>query len=147
MLSIKLDVDWQKLAKNNENFATIPNRFVNAVLARTTAKLKQEAPADTGQLARSGRHYMTGPAEGEILFDTNYAGFVHDGRGKGGVNYFAIADWVKSKGLPEDAAWPIAVSISKKGTKKQPWARNFIESKQLQIIINAELRRAVNRVA
>lgn len=140
MLDIKLSINDKALQSQIENLDGFPNRFVATVLARATVKLKQEAPADTGQLARSGRHKMTGYAAGEILFDTNYSRFVHDGRGKGGVNLFAIQDWVKSKGIDRKAAFPIARSIAKKGTRKQPWAKTFVESVSMRQVINAAIK-------
>lgn len=140
MLNINLSINDNALQNEVESLEGFPNRFVSSVLARATAKIKQETPADTGQLARSGHHQMTGYAEGEITFDTNYSRWVHDGRGKGGVNYFAIQDWVKSKGIDSKAAFPIARSIAKKGTRKQPWAKTFVESVRMRQVIEAAVK-------
>lgn len=147
MLSISLNVDWESLAKDEADLVALPNRFVQNVLARTSAKLKQAAPATTGQLEIAGRHEMTGYAQGRVIFDTNYASFVHDGRGAGGVDFYAIKDWVKSKGLAPESAWPIAQSIKKKGTQKQPWANNFIDSVRMRQLVNAVIQQEARRVA
>lgn len=147
MLNISLNVDWASLAKDEADLVALPNRFVQKVLGQTAARLKQDAPQQIGDLAESGKHEMTGYAQGRVFFDANYASFVHDGRGAGGVNGHAIKDWVKSKGLDPRAAWPITQSIKKKGTKKQPWANDFVESVRMRQLVNAVIREEARRVA
>jgi len=144
---LNITIDTKGLDEISAKIDALPNKFVAQVLARTVSKLRQKAPADTGQLAQSGRHKMTGYAEGEIVFSTNYARYVHDGRGAGGVDFFAIKDWIKSKGIDQRAAWPIAQSIRKKGTKKQPWVNNFIESTAMKLLIKKEAERVAKNVA
>lgn len=121
----------------------LPNKFVSGVLARSAAQLKSLAPQATGQLARSGRHEMLGDDRGHVIFDTNYAADVHNGRKPGWVDVNAISDWVKVKGLPEVAAYPIASFIKKHGTKAQPWVSDFAKSAALRQIISGVSQRVV----
>ena len=135
MLRIDVDVDWESLAKSQAMLEGLPNRFVLGVLIRAARQLKRDAPKAFSVLANSGSQRMTGDGEGEVFFGTNYAWDVHEGRQPGPVAFQAIKDWVKVKGINSRAAWPIAKSIERNGTLAQPWARDFVESGQLNQMI------------
>jgi len=46
----------------------------------------------------------------------------------------AIRDWLKTKGLPEEMAWPVAINIKKNGTRPQPFIRPLLNNKLKSIV-------------
>lgn len=142
---IHVQVSAADLAELMERLGGLPNAFLQDVVARTIPELQERAPKATSNLTRSVRPRVV-DGEGEILFDTNYAGFVHDGRPAGDVSFDEIADWVKVKGLPESAAFPIAQSIRRKGTKPNPWVSDFVQSVDMRNVVQAAFVGALRRV-
>jgi len=57
----------------------------------------------------------------------------------------AIADWAKAKRIPDDAVFPIARSISKKGTKAQPYLRPALDANRSRAprILQGEVTKAL----
>lgn len=74
-----------------------------------------------------------------------YAGHVEYGTRPHFPPIEAIADWAKQKGISEDAVFPIAKSISKKGTKAQPFLRPALDANRLraQQVLQGEVRRTL----
>ena len=58
----------------------------------------------------------------------------------------AIKDWCVKVGIPSEAAYPIAVKISKVGTRPQPFIRPFFNTK-LKKVLRENLEKAFNRTA
>lgn len=112
------------------------------IAVKSANTLREDAPKASSLMTNSIRPYAT-PGGAEVAVGTNYAGFVHDGRRPGKVDPFAIADWVRLAGLPAKAAFPIARSISKKGTRPQPWVRDFVKSVRMRQMVQQVLRDAV----
>ena len=146
-MRIDFDVDWNALANSREDLEALPNRFVHSVLIRSARQLKRDAPKAFSVLTNSGGQRLTGNAQGEVFFGTNYARDVHEGREPGPVSFQSIKDWVRVKGINPRAAWPIAKSIEKNGTVPQPWVREFVESGELRKIIRLVAAEEANRVA
>lgn len=48
----------------------------------------------------------------------------------------AIKEWCKIKGIPEEAAYPIAKSISEHGTRPQPFIRPYINNRLMRDLKN-----------
>lgn len=143
---IGLVIDEAQLQQLIKNLGLLPNEFLQDVVQRSVPGLQEAAPKATSNLARSARPRVW-DGQGEVLFDTNYAGFVHDGRPAGGdVDFAEIEDWVKLKGLPEEAAFPIAQSIKRKGTKPNPWINDFVGSVAMREVIQQSLVGAMKRV-
>ena len=136
-MNVTIELNTAPLQQKLKSLRGVPNNFVRNVIARAASAAKPLAPVATGQLASSGRSRMVGDGDGEIIFDTNYAGFGHEGTdpitsGSGGDFLLAIQDWVKVKGLPTEAAFPIARSIARDGVKPNPWLKDYLESSEFE---------------
>jgi HK97 gp10 family phage protein len=118
-------------------------------IAQSTADLivleaKKNAPKDTGKLAQSiGKESKNGGATVVVFVGMTHGVFVEFGTGtyvsvpaelkdealqfkgfkNGNFDEFLlnITEWCKRKGIEETAAYPIAMSILKKGIKPQPY--------------------------
>lgn len=117
-------------------------RAALSIATRSANTLRDTAPKATSQMTNSIRPYSTS-AGADVIVATNYAAAVHDGRGAGRVNGHAIADWAQSIGLSKQAGFAIAHSISIKGTKKQPWVKDYVESAAFGQLARTEVNRAV----
>lgn len=143
---IELRVNQSGLDELIARLGWLPNEFLQDVVHRSVPELQELTPKATSNLARSARPRVW-DKKGEVLFDTNYAGFVHDGRPAGGdVSFEEIEDWVSAKGLPASAAWPIAQSIRRRGTRPNPWINDFVNSVALRDVMQASINSAVRRV-
>lgn len=120
-------------------------RWATQLAARTATALKPLTPAATGQLARSIRSYSTGKASAEVLVDSNYSIWAHDGRGPGGVDVGAVVDWAERKGLGAGAGFAIARHIGVFGTKPNPWVDNYLESNDFTELSERVAQREINR--
>lgn len=149
-MEMNIKIDSTEIKAALEQLRGVPNQFVERVLARAASATRALAPVASGQLASSGRHRMTGPNTGELIYDTNYSTFSHFGTepiraGNGGEFLNAIKDWARVKGLPEAAAFPIARSIAKKGVTPNPWLQDYLESDKFQRMAIAVAEKEVQR--
>tara|TARA_R110002020_G_scaffold471625_2_gene698879 strand:- start:3234 stop:3737 length:504 start_codon:yes stop_codon:yes gene_type:complete len=103
----------------------------------------QRAPVNFGQLRQSIKQSKIGPLKYEVVVGADYGSYVEFGTGprvqvppefaqmaqqfKGGKGgsfkdgLKSIKDWCRAKGIPESAAYPILMSLLKKGMRPQPY--------------------------
>ena len=107
------------------------------------ADAKAFAPKNNGKLAQSIVYTKVSEADYKVIVNSPYGAYVEFGTGskvkvptelQGIASQFkgkkagsfeqglqAIKDWCRSKGIPENAAYPIFMSILKKGQEPQPY--------------------------
>lgn len=144
-MNINLGIALDELSPALAKFPNAQNAFVKSVLARAAVPIKHNAPDVTSRMTTAMRHRMLDELTGEIVVDTNYAGFVHNGRMPGKVDPEAIEDWAKVKGLPEGAAYPIARKIAREGTEGEPWISDYIEGAEFRSMVDAAFNRELAR--
>tara|TARA_R110001632_G_scaffold143845_1_gene260003 strand:- start:2524 stop:3048 length:525 start_codon:yes stop_codon:yes gene_type:complete len=136
-----------KVLKDLEKFGSEAKKEVDTVTKITSmdivADAKAFAPKNLGKLAQSIIFTKVGEADYKVVVNSPYGAYVEFGTGakvrvpaelqsvasqfkgkKGGSfqqGLRAIKDWCKSKGIPENAAYPIFMSILRKGQEPQPY--------------------------
>lgn len=130
-------------------------------------KAVQKAPVDTG-LVRAGIDVEGKDLRWVIYTVAEYAGYVEFGTktkvdvppemqeeadkfrgGKGSYGDFkkAIAEWMRRKGIPEDALWPIMAKIMGQGIDPQPfmWPAFQEGTKGIEKDIDAVIQRYLDK--
>lgn len=130
-------------------------------------KAVQKAPVDTG-LVRAGIDVEGKDLRWVIYTVAEYAGYVEFGTktkvevppemkeeadkfrgGEGSYEDFktAIADWMRRKGIPEEALWPIMAKIMGQGIEPQPfmWPAFQEGTKGIEKDIDAVIQRYLDR--
>ena len=95
-------------------------KYGQQVLAEMKTRLISAGKVASGTLLKSLNYYITETKdEYELGFEgESYLDYVDKGRPPGKMPPVdVIKKWCKIKGLPEEAAWPIAVNIGKFGIK------------------------------
>lgn len=138
---------------------------VKAQEVRTKAVMK--APVDTG-LVRAGIEVEGKDLRWVIYTVADYAGYVEfgtkskvdvpsemkeeadkfrSGRGSYGDFKQAIADWMRRKGIPEEALWPIMAKIMGQGIEPQPfmWPAFQEGTKGIEKDIDAVIQRYLDK--
>lgn len=170
-MGVKLSIVGLKSAVDNiKKTAADSEKKINNALAKFALNVETDAkvlaPADEGNL-RNRISSVINPFSVEIVCTVNYAAFMEFGTRKFAAQYVstlpsdwqeyastfkgggapadffkAIMEWVKRKGIPEDAAYPIAKKILINGVKPHPFLypavikhRHWLE-KELNSIIN-----------
>lgn len=136
-----------KVLKDLEKFGTEAKKEVDEVTKITSmdvvADAKAFAPKNNGKLAQSIIYTKVGESDYKVVVNSPYGAYVEFGTGskvkvptelqavaskfkgkKAGTfeqGLQAIRDWCKSKGIPENAAYPIFMSILRKGQEPQPY--------------------------
>jgi hypothetical protein len=107
--------------------------LVSAALTNSTTHVQQEvrsrAPHAFGTLQRSVLPEVRYPV-GEVSVQEAYGRDVEEGTGPHTPPSDAIERWVKKKGLPGSALWPIIKTIEKRGTRAQPFFKPGWEASQ-----------------
>lgn len=102
-----------------------------ATAPRATSRLADSFEADVTQTPRGLR--------GEVVA-VGYHRWAEKGRRRGKMPPLAaIVEWVRVKGLPERAAYPIARKIGREGTKGHPHLRPAVDEHWRELV--AELDR------
>ena len=136
-----------KVLKDLEKFGTEAKKEVDEVTKITSmdvvADAKAFAPKNLGKLAQSIIFTKVGEADYKVVVNSPYGAYVEFGTGakvkvpaelKAVASQFkgkkagtfeeglqAIKDWCKSKGIPENAASAIFLTILRKGQEPQPY--------------------------
>ena len=136
-----------KVLKDLEKFGDEAKKEVDTITKVTSmdivADAKAFAPKNNGKLAQSIVFTKVGEADYKVVVNSPYGAYVEFGTGskvkiptelqavasqfkgkKAGTfeeGLRAIKDWCKSKGIPENAAYPIFMSILRKGQEPQPY--------------------------
>ena len=136
-----------KVLKDLERFGDEAKTKVDTVTKVASmdivADAKSFAPKNNGKLAQSIVYTKIADADYKVVVNSPYGAYVEFGTGskvqvptelQGIASQFkgkkagtfeqglqAIKDWCKSKGIPESAAYPIFMSILKKGQEPQPY--------------------------
>ena len=107
--------------------------LVTAALTNSSTHVQQEvrgrAPHAFGTLQRSVLpevHYPTA----EVTVQEAYGRDVEEGTGPHTPPSDAIERWIRKKGIPSKALWPIIKTIEKRGTKAQPFFKPGWEASQ-----------------
>jgi len=106
-------------------------KFGMETVAAIAVALKSVGADNTGRLINSLRSELKDTAEGlEMMIKTQgYFNVIEKGRLPGKMPPLSdIVQWVKSKGLPEAAAFPIAKNIGRYGIKPRPVLQQIINS-------------------
>ena len=136
-----------KVLKDLEKFGDEAKKEVDTITKITSmdivADAKAFSPKNNGKLSQSIVYTKVGEADYKVIVNSPYGAYVEFGTGskvkvptelQGIASQFkgkkagtfeqglrAIKDWCKSKGIPENAAYPIFMSILKKGQEPQPY--------------------------
>lgn len=98
--------------------------LVTAALTNSTThaqgEIRQRAPHAFGTLQRSVLTEVRYP-EGQVEAQESYAPDVEYGTSGHTPPSDSIERWIKKKGIPSKALWPIIKTIEKRGTKAQPF--------------------------
>jgi len=150
--------DIKRLAAKYANVGPIVQQETTKGVTRSVIAIegdaKRLAPVDRGQLRRSLTHEVKASGRDVVgTAGTNllYARFVEEGRRPGKMPPIAaIAGWASRHGIEPDAAFLIARSIGRRGTKPRPYLKPAFEKNRA--LINRELgpvllRRISDRLA
>lgn len=136
-----------KVLKDLEKFGKEADREVHAITGDIATKIQvdavQRAPFNNAKLRQSIASVELGNADYKVVVNSPYGSYVEFGTGakvkvpaelsavaaqfkgkKTGTfeqGLRAIKDWCKNKGIEESAAYPIFMSILKKGQEPQPY--------------------------
>jgi HK97 gp10 family phage protein len=155
------------LAKFGQRGAEITADVIQATAMQVNTEAKQQAPANYGKLRQSIINNVSDHGlRVAIEVGVKYGAFVEFGTGvyvqvpaelqqealkfkgmkTGSFSDFlkTIEDWCKRKGISEDAAYPIAMSILKKGVKPQPYLYPAYVKYRKEI--KPRLEKALNRL-
>ena len=128
--TMKIDAD--KLA---QAFRIAPRDTVqtfNKALLRIGMKMEREAkvevPVDTGRLRASINTSQQGGLAVRVGTNVKYAIWVHGGTGPHFVPAEKLQPWSKRKGVD---AYAVAKSISRKGTKANPFMQRAFDASQI----------------
>jgi len=103
-------------------------------------------PKDTSNLGSQIKTEMTGALSGQVVADTEYALFVHEGTKPHWPPIAAITPWANRHGIPP---FLVARSIATKGTKPHPffqWAKEATEN-DVSGIFDSAIKNIVNKLA
>ena len=147
-MNIKADIKGlKKVIKDFERFgdegAKEFAKITKFQAQEIAADAKVNAPSNFGKLKQSIKDEKIDPLNYKIAVHEEYGAYVEFGTGakvsvpkelqslasqfRGGSKgtfeqgLRSIKDWCKTKGIPEDAAYPIFMSILKKGLRPQPY--------------------------
>lgn len=116
------------------------NQAINASLVRILGEEKQTAPVFIGTM-RDNWTITMGRFQGTLQSNVPYSGFIQTGTAPHFPPIDAITPWATAKGIPP---WALAISISKKGTKANPFMTVAISNAQSGI--NKEFQTALNGI-
>lgn len=133
----------KKLSKFGDEAEMIVSETVKLTAKEIASDAKRLAPKDQGKLAQSIADEKVTDLNYKVVVNSSYGAYVEFGTGKkvsvpkelqdqankfkggqGGsfeVGLQAIKDWCKRKGISENAAYPIFISILNKGIDPQPY--------------------------
>ncbi len=116
---------------DNKELKIATDKFGIETVTAIAIALKSVGANNTGRLINSLRAELKDVGENlDLMIKGNsYFNIIEKGRRPGEQPPLAdIVKWAKSKGLPEAAAFPIAVSIGRMGIKPRPILKQIIES-------------------
>ena len=116
---------------DNKELKIAVDKFGLETVTAIAAALRAVGADNSGQLINSLRAELKDLGQNlEMLINAKgYFNVIEKGRLPGKQPPLSdIVQWVKSKGLPEAAAFPIAKNIGKFGIKPRPILRQIIES-------------------
>lgn len=133
----------QRLQNLGQQGQRMADAIVNSVADEMVLEAKQNAPADLGQTRQQIGKESLGGGQVSVFSNATHSGYVEFGTGpqvsipvafnelaqrvrqrKGG-NFeefvLSLTGWVRRKGMPENAAYPIARAILRRGLKPRPF--------------------------
>lgn len=137
----------KSVIKDLERFGKVGSKEVSGITKLTAqemaANAKAAAPSNFGKLKQSITEVPIDPLNYKVVVYADYGAYVEFGTGvqvevpaemkdvaaqfrggRGGSfeeGLQSIKDWCRSKGIPEEAAYPIFMSILNKGIRPQPY--------------------------
>lgn len=149
-----------KLSNLGEQARTGLDQILEGVSTEIALNARQLAPKNFGQLARSINAQKTDDLTYQVIVNAEYGPYLEFGTGVkvdvplefremasrfigGDSGSFedglqAIKDWARAKGIPEEAAYPIFISILKNGIAPQPYLYPSFIAGRKQAIQDAE---------
>lgn len=133
-LAVNVEVEGLKeLVRDIKKAGGDAEPLVRAALANSTEHTKQNiregAPHAFGTLQRSVLAEVNYPV-GEVSVQEKYGIDVEEGTRPHQPPAESIERWIKKKGIPSSALWPIIMTIKKRGTKAQPFFKPGWEKSQ-----------------
>lgn len=117
-----------KLIKNIERYPAISEKHVGTAISRSLVRIlgqeKQQAPIGVTGNMRDNWRVDIGRFEGSLKSMAPYSMAVHMGTKPHFVSGETLKAWAARKGLNP---WAVAKSISKKGTKANPFLQRSID--------------------
>lgn len=110
--------------------ATEARKAIMKALLILQASARMFTPRDTSRLASAIRVDMHSSLSGELVADTNYAVFVHEGTRPHWPPYDAIEPWARRHGIPP---FPVMLAIARKGTPPRPFFKLALEQKDKEV--------------
>ena len=133
--------------------------IAEGVASEIALDARQRAPKNLGRLQQSINYTRETKLKYNVTVGADYGAYVEFGtgvkvqvpaefaqmaaqfKGRGGSfedGLQAIRDWCRTKGIPEDAAYPIFISILKNGIRPQPFLYPAFVKGRLQYIQDLE---------
>lgn len=147
-----MQVSLQLYPRDYERLRSLPfamhdaiKRSARKIAMRTTAAVQPHVPHATGQLARSIRPIATQNGA-DVLVDSLYGKAVHDGRSEGyKANEDSLLAWMRVKGIPDSALFPIARKLFRDGVAAVPFMRDYVDSLDFEVMAQTVMREEVSR--
>lgn len=141
---IKVEIKGlNKLVNFAEQYPAISEKYINLAINRSLLRIwgaeKLEAPFGVSGVLRDNWQVKVGRFEGALVAGAPYAVFVEEGTKPHMPPIEAIEPWAKKKGI---SPWAVAISISKKGTKANPFLQRSVD--EVKGDIQTEFENALN---
>jgi len=115
-----INLYMEGIDRTTKTFKENQNKAIKETLEWTKVQAKNKAPKATNTYSNSFRYrtyQVTNGIIGRLFNDTEYASYADKGRRPGRMPPVdAIKAWCRVKGIPENAAYPIALKIAREGT-------------------------------
>ena len=122
------------------------NAIGNDMVKEMRGKVKLNGSYASGWLYNSFKSYAKQKTNGEFMLEIDYVyyGFWVDGGRRPGKfpPLDDIRQWCRLKGIPEDAAYPIAKKIAERGYKAKPFTTNLVDNYKTISDIMTEMGKA-----
>lgn len=127
---IKVEIKGlNKLINFAEQYPEISEKYINQAINRSLLRIwgkeKTEAPFGVSGTLRDNWIVQVGRFEGALKANAPYALFVEEGTKPHMPPVDEITPWAKKKGINP---WAVAISISKKGTKANPFLQRSVDA-------------------
>lgn len=120
-----LDIIQKAFSQSPQIVTDEMSRAIMKSLLLMQGYARQNVPKDTSNLGGKIQPKMINALHGELVADTNYAVFVHEGTRPHFPPFYAIDPWARRHGIP---TFLVQRAIARKGTKANPFMKDAKES-------------------